>query len=566
MAERQPASSPQKRVGKLSILLLTADDGLWPQIGRGLREDLQLKQVDNLDELLVSVPAGQPAVVLWDARAEKSPASALSRLQLHSAQFATVALAEPVTAAIWNPMVVRGQLVAYLPAPFDTAGLRMAIDAAVAEVEARAALLGSGDRGAAPASSGKSKLPSRAAAIALALLAVTGVAYWKLNQGATHTTSMRVGGPAAGDAPATLIKAEVSTDDKVFQLLEAAQQAMRERRYIEPAAGSAIALYREALLYDPNNDEAHQGMQRIAEILFSRVQSALDERKFDLALQSLETARSIDPADRRIATIDARIVAMRSDIGSAQILAALNAQAFDRAALLLDEAAKNKSLPEAKIAQLREETAHRRSEAEIDGLLKLVDARLQQDRLVDPRNDNASYYLEEARKAGAGGGALQSRALELARRVHARETGASAYPPVKPKSDEPSGSDPIEARRNPGPSLDPDHENATAEIAAAPAAIPEVNANQLHAIDRLNPEYPRSALSAGTEGWVELSFTVTADGKIADVTVIDSMPRGVFDRVARDALMRTRYQPFLQNGHPTAVTSRLRVSFQLAKH
>jgi len=85
--------------------------------------------------------------------------------------------------------------------------------------------------------------------------------------------------------------ATASADEKVDLLIERAQQAMLDRHYLDPAEGSALALYRSALLLDPSRGEASQGLQRLAEILFAKVQSALDERKFDVALQALETAR-----------------------------------------------------------------------------------------------------------------------------------------------------------------------------------------------------------------------------------------------------------------------------------
>ncbi len=640
--QRQPASGQPPRAGKLPMVLLTPDDSLWPQIGRGLRDDLQLKHVDTIDELLATIPAGQSAILLWDARGEDAPAGALSRLQLHSAQFATVALGDAEPAATWKPMVARGQLVAFLAAPFDPARLREAIDAAVTEVQARGALLGATTATTAAATAQtpqpRSKTPLLAAAVGLSVLAAAGAAYWKFNQTGVDkpaSTDHRVPAAGADDSP-VVAKGAVGTDEKVFQLLDGAQQAMRERRYIEPAAGSAIALYHEVLIYDPNNEEAHQGMQRLAEILFSRVQSALDERKFDTALQSLETARSIDPADRRIAAIDARIATMRSDIGSAQILAALSAQAFDRADQLLDDAARNKSLSDVKIAQLRDEVSHRRADAEIDDLLKLVDARLQQDRLVDPHNDNATYYLDQARRAGAGAAVLQGRTQELARRMRAHESAPAANAAAHAKGEEPSLLDLVEARLSGGQILEPEHDNAlyylnelsaaepknpglaqlasavqtqilarataaaaagqtddaksllqtaaslgsTPEIAAlterlstpakpkdaAPPAMPHVSANLLKETVRLNPDYPANALSAGTEGWVELAFTVLTDGRVADISVVDSLPHHIFDRAARDALLRTRYQPFIQDGHPLAVTSNIRVSFQLSNH
>ena len=58
-----------------------------------------------------------------------------------------------------------------------------------------------------------------------------------------------------------------------------------------------------------------------------------------MALQALETARSIDPDDERLPALDARIESLRSELGPAQIQAALNAKNFDRALQLLDEAA-----------------------------------------------------------------------------------------------------------------------------------------------------------------------------------------------------------------------------------
>jgi TonB family protein len=154
------------------------------------------------------------------------------------------------------------------------------------------------------------------------------------------------------------------------------------------------------------------------------VQSALDERKFDVALQFLETARSIDATDKRLFALDEKIASMRAELGPAQILAALNAQNFDRATQLIDEAARSKSLPAVKLAQLRDEVRRRRDDFEVNRLLKLVDTRLQQDHVIDPRNDSAVYYLDQAKQAGAGGAALQAQAQEVLKRMTQMTHGA----------------------------------------------------------------------------------------------------------------------------------------------
>ncbi|MDB6099441.1 MAG: hypothetical protein JWN58_2144, partial [Gammaproteobacteria bacterium] len=184
-----------------------------------------------------------------------------------------------------------------------------------------------------------------------------------------------------------------------------------------PVQGSALALYRVVLSINPENGEARQGLQRLSEILIARVQSALEDRKFDVALQSLETARSIDASDRRLSALDEKIASVRAELGPAQILAAMNAQNFDRAVQLIDEAARSKSLSPAKIAQLRDEVHRRRDDVEAVRLLKLVDTRIQQDHLIDPKGDSAVFYLDQAKQAGAGGPALQAQAQELSKRL-----------------------------------------------------------------------------------------------------------------------------------------------------
>src|SRR5271170_4695020 len=192
---------------------------------------------------------------------------------------------------------------------------------------------------------------------------------------------------------------------------------MLERHFIDPLAGSALSLYREVLVIKPDNGEARQGLQRLSEILIARVQSALDDRKFDVALQFLETARSIDANDTRLVALDEKIANLRAELGPAQILAALNAQNFDRAAQLIDEAARTKALPAAKLAQLRDEVHRRRDEFEASRLLKLVDTRVQQDHLLDPKGDSAVYYLEQAKQSGASTAELLPQIQDLTKRL-----------------------------------------------------------------------------------------------------------------------------------------------------
>jgi protein TonB len=67
---------------------------------------------------------------------------------------------------------------------------------------------------------------------------------------------------------------------------------------------------------------------------------------------------------------------------------------------------------------------------------------------------------------------------------------------------------------------------------------------------RVNPQYPPRAAERGLEGWVELSFIISATGTVQDAEVTNSHPRNVFDRAALRAVRRWKYNPKIADGKP----------------
>jgi protein TonB len=57
----------------------------------------------------------------------------------------------------------------------------------------------------------------------------------------------------------------------------------------------------------------------------------------------------------------------------------------------------------------------------------------------------------------------------------------------------------------------------------------------------VDPQYPSSAASRGIEGFVEVSFTVTALGRVENASVTVAEPVGVFEEAALGAISRWRY-------------------------
>jgi TonB family protein len=660
---------PVAKKAKLSVLLISGDDTLWPQIGAHVGGDLLLKQVDSIDEFFTATASGQPAIVLWDARNQTDAAAVLSRLQLHSPRLAVVALDEAGGATAWtNPIALR-QVVAHVAVPIPAANLTAALESAREEVNARIALLGDGSAAASAAGlpaapSGPRSIPWVPASVIAGALVAGAVAYIALRP--SDTQVKQAPAASAEQAQQQPAKAAAGADEKVDLLIEKAGQAMVDRHFIDPADGSALTLYRSALVLDPNNGEAHQGLQRLAEILFTRAQSALDERKFDVALQALESARSINPGDGRLSALDERIASLRAELGPAQIMATMNAGNFDRAAQLIDEAARTKTLGGAKLAQLRDELRRRHQDSDVANFVKLIDTRLQQDKLVEPRNDSAAYYLTQARAAGASAAALQPQSQEIYKRLtqaeHAaidqrrfadadrlladlRTFGVPAATIASLQHDlsvargqqtaavpeQPQYLDLAQSRLAQGKLTEPDNDSALfyinqlratdpkngglpkisgavqaqildqaraaldsaqparaeallqmaaglgasadlaplnqrlAQLKLAASGPPEVLEASLTRAKAIELDYPSDALRRNVEGWVDVSYVVTAEGKVTTIKVLDSNPKSVFDAAATKALARMRYKPATQGGKAIAVSTKLRISFRLSK-
>ena len=82
-------------------------------------------------------------------------------------------------------------------------------------------------------------------------------------------------------------------------------------------------------------------------------------------------------------------------------------------------------------------------------------------------------------------------------------------------------------------------------------------------IVRVAPVYPARALSRGLEGFVDMSFTVTATGTVKDPIVLQSTS-SLFERAATRAVLKFKYKPRVVDGVPVEVTGvKTRISFQL---
>jgi protein TonB len=98
--------------------------------------------------------------------------------------------------------------------------------------------------------------------------------------------------------------------------------------------------------------------------------------------------------------------------------------------------------------------------------------------------------------------------------------------------------------------------------APAPAAPAGGESHDAKAIATPSPEYPPAAYRAHTDGWVQVAFTITDQGAVADVKVTGSQPARVFDKAAVSAIQRWTFTPKMENGKAVATQMSRRLEFK----
>ena len=88
-----------------------------------------------------------------------------------------------------------------------------------------------------------------------------------------------------------------------------------------------------------------------------------------------------------------------------------------------------------------------------------------------------------------------------------------------------------------------------------------VGAGSLQRIEYVAPKFPAATWNRNITGWVELEFTVRADGATGDIVVTNSSPRRTFDNAAMTAVGQWRYKPVVRDGKPVEQRVAVRIRF-----
>lgn len=98
---------------------------------------------------------------------------------------------------------------------------------------------------------------------------------------------------------------------QVKNLLELAQIHFEVGYITAPSGSNALWTYRQALSIDPDNQEAQQGLEKIADWMEEQAITLFDQQKFDESLAKVEEGLAVLPEKDSLLTLKQQILKMR---------------------------------------------------------------------------------------------------------------------------------------------------------------------------------------------------------------------------------------------------------------
>jgi TonB family protein len=400
--------------------------------------------------------------------------------------------------------------------------------------------------------------------------------------------------------PATLQTTHVSeapVTDQVKSKLGSAQIAYLSGRLIDPRGDNALQYYRDVLALDAKNADATAGMKKVIDTLEQRVIAALQEKnaarvvtawtalqraapnhpQLDaLRTQLLALSRTAPKPTQAVAnnTRTQEVVAQPSVAPSAPARAAaaqdpVAAQLAERelADAIARELAEQEAAASApqteQVAETNDVAAAPAAEPQGPSLAEQVasvTALRERGALIAPAGNNAFDSVMALRERYPDAEEVRSEQQRLAFLLLDRARTALAANNVDEAAtliDRSNALIPgVQAVRTLQEQLAiaQDQRDFTKNVAQAAS---------LKRVREVPPVYPKDAQRAGTEGWVQVEFTISPDGNTQDLQVLDSAPKQVFDKAALDSVSKWRFEPIRKNGAPVAQRAVLQLKFVL---
>ncbi len=528
------------------LVVLTSDEIFLQTMREAVGDARRLWHVASADKVSDLLIAGEVGILVLDAQSvSEASGDFVSRIKRQFPDLVVVVAGSRDTENSLAGLISSGVVYRFIHKPMSPARAKAFADAAVRKREERRQR-----PRPAPVASARSPIDKRwligGGLAAAALIAV--IAVWGLRQQSASKVEAKVTAPVmVRESPESIAAREQAAREALAEdherLLALAENALLAERLDE--AQTAI-------------DAARNAGVESGRIAFLTAQLAkLRER---VKSTQAETRAKTDARDAEEKISQLLSLAMqRANEGHLTEPALNNARYYIGEALRIDAhngaaLQASKSLDERLSADTRKQNdANTR-----DQLLKNANERMVQDRLTEPANDSAKYYLTTLRALDPANAALPNATLELGTRMVAKARRALA-------------SDQFDTARNwlneataigySSPDLGALSHDVEAGAAKQKFQNDTVGAGTLTLTKSVQPVYPADAERRKIGGWVELSFTVIESGEVKDIVVGNADPAGTFDKAAVAALTQWRYKPVMRDAKATPQRARIRIRF-----
>ncbi|HEY0938825.1 MAG TPA: TonB family protein [Steroidobacter sp.] len=411
--------------------------------------------------------------------------------------------------------------------------------------------------------------------------------------------------------PATLQTTHVGdapVEDVIKAKLGSAQIAYLSGRLIDPRGDNALEYYKGVLTLQADHAEAKAGIRKVIDTLEQRVVKALEERSAPRVVTAWTALQRAAPDHPRLDALRAQLLALsrtqrpavanntgprveaetqsvasdslaanvpsaESNIGDSSLAAAQDSPSSESSDAPIDADAAERELAEAIARELADQEAasgapleEQVAEAPIQQGPSLEEeiaavARLRErGALISPAGNNAFDSVMALHQRYPDAELVRSEQQRLAFILLDRSRTALAANDIDEAATLIDHANTLIPGMQAVRTLQEQLNSARAE---RDFATNVVQAASLKRLREVPPVYPREAQRAGTEGWVQVEFTIAPDGSTRDLQVLDSEPAQVFDKAALDSVSKWRFEPIRRNGELVAQRAMLQVRFVL---
>lgn len=301
-------------------------------------------------------------------------------------------------------------------------------------------------------------------------------------------------------ATGQVLRPHAGTDELLMQ----ARDAMAAQRLLAPAGNNAFEFYLAVLQREPGNRVAQDALREIFPFAAHAAEQSIDSGDSAEAQRQIELLRRADPQNYTLTLLQAKLTAQ-------QAAAAQEAQLANRRdAAPSPTSSRMPVAPVATVAPMPPPPAAAANPPAAPPAAAVVAPKP-----VTPTPSGSDQLLSQ---------------------LNVESTEVKAAPRTVVRAHAPAVTTPV----------------ADASGAVAPVLT-----------RRVEPVYPTDAKRTRREGWVDVTFTVQADGSVTGASVANAEPRYVFDRAALSAVSRWQFSPGTQDGKPVALPMKQRIEFRL---